>query len=88
MPANAETRNWLLIADACRHDRPSQGGRFGENSMLQVRAQTPIGQYIHVSAEKLLNVLLEGDDIEQRSASLDVDEEIDVAVLMIITARD
>jgi hypothetical protein len=56
--------------------------------MLQVRAQTAIGQYIHVSAEQLLNVLLEGDDIEQRSASLNVDEEIDVAVFMIITARD
>lgn len=56
--------------------------------MLEVRAQTAIGQYIHVSSKKLLNVLLEGDHIEQRSASLNVDEEIDVAVLMIITARD
>jgi hypothetical protein len=56
--------------------------------MLQIRAQTAIGQYIHASAEKLLNVLLEGDDIEQRSARLNVDEEIDVAVFMVITARD
>jgi len=41
-----------------------------------------------VSAEQLLKVLLEGDDIKQRSAGLNVDEEIDVAVLLIISTRD
>jgi hypothetical protein len=40
-----------------------------------------------VSSEKLLNILLEGNDIEQRSAWLDIDEEIDVAALVIVTAR-
>jgi hypothetical protein len=36
----------------------------------------------------LLNVLLEGNNIEQRSARLNVYEEIDVAVFMVITACD
>ena len=56
--------------------------------MLQIRAQTSDRQYLHVLAEKLLNVLLEGNHIEQRSARLDIDEEIDVAVLMIVPAGD
>jgi hypothetical protein len=55
---------------------------------LQVGAQSAVGQDIHVSTEKLLNVLLERDYIKQCSARLDTNEEIHVAVLMIITARD
>jgi hypothetical protein len=34
--------------------------------MLQVRAQTPDGQYVHIPAEESLDVLLESDHIEQR----------------------
>jgi hypothetical protein len=41
-----------------------------------------------VSSEQLLNILLEGDDIERCSARRDIDEEIDVAVLVIVTARN
>jgi hypothetical protein len=55
--------------------------------MLQVRTQTADRQYLHVSPEKVLYLLLESDHIEQRSTGLDVDEEIDIAVLTIVAAR-
>ena len=40
--------------------------RFGKDPLLQVRIQTSVGQDFYVSAEKLLNILLEGDDVKQR----------------------
>ena len=51
-----------------------------------MRAQPTFRQNVHASSEKLLKVLLESNHIEQRSARLDIDEEVDVALHMIVTA--
>ena len=56
--------------------------------MLQVRAEAALREHLHLSSEKLLKVLLQSDHIEPRSAWLDIDEEVDVALLMIIPARN
>lgn len=50
-------------------------------------AQAPLRQHLHSSSEKLLKLLLESNDIEQRSTWLDIDQEVDVALLVIITPR-
>jgi hypothetical protein len=55
---------------------------------LQVGAQAPIRQDLDVSPEEFLNLLLEGDHVEQCAAGFDIDEKVDVAVLAIIPACD
>ena len=51
--------------------------------MLQVPAKGALREHLHLSSENLLKVMLQSDHIEQRSAWLDIDEEVDVALLMI-----
>ena len=71
-----------------RRGRPSQSGRFGNDALLKIRAQTIVGQHGYAPLEQRLQILLECDHIQQRPPGFDVDEEIDVAVGSIIAARD
>ena len=71
-----------------RRGRLSQTGRFGEDSLLQVGAQSADGQHLNSTAKELSEVLLQADDVEQRATRFNLDEQVDVAVGTIISVKN
>jgi hypothetical protein len=61
---------------------------LGQDPTLEVWAEAASREYVDPSTEQLLEILLEGDHIEQRSAVFDIYKEIDVAVGAIVTTGD
>lgn len=54
---------------------------------MQVRAEAANGQYFDSAPKQLSELLFKTDDVEERTTSLNVDEQIDVALGTIIAAR-
>jgi hypothetical protein len=66
----------------------SEGGRFGQDSVTQIWAQTAHREHVSLSSQQLLQVLLETDQIQERLVGVHIDQEIDVTVGTVVTARD
>src|SRR5947207_9271387 len=69
-------------------DRPSQRCGFGENPLLQIRAETALGQDVDSSSEQFLEILLKRDHVQKCSAGFNIHEQIEVAVRAIVAAED
>ena len=92
--AHAVTEETVAIAAAVRRDvvqcvpdvlqidpgRPSQRCGFSENALLEVGTESSIRQHLHRASEEILEVLLKGDHVEERPATLDLDEDVDIAI--------
>jgi hypothetical protein len=67
-------------------DGLSQRGGFVEDPLLQVRAESTIGQNVDSAAKKVGEILFETDDVEERSTLLDLHEQVEIAARAIIAA--
>ena len=67
--------------------RPSQRYGFYENALLEVGTESSICQHFHRASEQLLQVLFEGDHVEERPATLDLDEDVDIAIGSSVSAN-
>lgn len=57
-----------------------QGERFCKNTLSQVRGEATFGDHVDGAPQKVLQVLLDGDDIQQASIGFEIDEEVEIAV--------
>jgi len=56
--------------------------------VLQARAEAAIRQHFHAAAEEIREVLLEADDVKQRTSGAHINKDVDVAVRPIVSAHD
>lgn len=66
--------------DEVRPDRLSQGDGLPVDAVPDIPVQPPLGHHIDRAAEQVLQVLDEGDMVEETSSRFTFDEEIDVAL--------
>lgn len=61
-----------------RRRRPSQNDGFGEDALLKTRTEAAFRHNFNRPPEKVLEILFEPDDVEQRTAPFDIDEQVEI----------
>jgi hypothetical protein len=64
----------------------SQADGFLENLFSNVRADGGFGEDVYLAMEKVLQILLDGDDVEQAPTGIKLHEKVNVALRPGLTA--
>ena len=68
--------------------RPSQSDSFGENSPFEVGTEAFLGHDFNVAPQKLLQILFEADEVQERTAMLNINEQVQIAIGPVLVPRD
>ena len=71
---------------AGKRGRPSKLNRVPEHPIAQIGAERGIGDNMDAAAKQILQILLNGDEVEEAAAGLKRDQQVEIAAGMCLTA--